>query len=143
MITPTDAGSATRSRASETHCSRIRRGIGASAGSAARSAVHRSTYDVSGAQLRKRGHVDPRVEPGHDLAGLEVADRGQVARVQTLQQQRPAVRVGPQQQDGAVAVPVLEREVLEVRLVGVDVGVQLQHRALAVGGHAPGTTSEQ
>ena len=86
------------------------------------------------AQLRKRGHVDPRVEAGHDLAGLEVADRRQVARVQPFEQHRPPMWVGPQQQDGAVAVPVLEGEVLEVATRRRGPRVQLQHGALAVAG---------
>ena len=134
MITPTEAGSATRSRAERDALlpqpPRDRR-------------VARQGLEVGGpaldvrrdrAQLWQCRHVDPAVEAGHDLARLEVADRGQVARVQAFEQHRPTARVGPQQQDGAVAVPVLEREVLEVRLVGVDVGVQLEHGAVAVGG---------
>ena len=54
--------------------------------------------------------------------------------MEPFEQHRPAVRVGPQQQDGAVAVPVLEREVLELRLVRVDLRVQLQHGRLPVAG---------
>ena len=62
--------------------------------------------------------------------------------MEPFEQHRPAVRVGPKQQDGAVAVPVVEREVLEVRLIGVDPVCSLS----AAGCPSPvctGTTSEQ
>ena len=66
----------------------------------------------------------------------------EVLGAQPLQQQGPPVRVGPQQQHGAVALPALEREVLVLRLLVVGPG-QLEHRALAVGRGDTGRTSEQ
>ena len=81
------------------------------------------------AQLRRRGHVQPPVEAGHDLAGLDVPEVGEVLPVQPLEQQRVAARVGPQQRHRTVAVPVLEGQVL---VLGLVVGeADLQHRGPA------------
>ena len=52
------------------------------------------------------------VEVADDLAGLDVPALAEVLGVQPFEQQRPPVRVGPEQADGAVPLPVLEREVL-------------------------------
>ena len=53
--------------------------------------------------------------------------------MQPLEQQGPAPRVGPQQPDDAVAVPVLQGERLVLGLV-VAVEAHLEHGRLAVGG---------
>ena len=75
--------------------------------------------------------MDPRVEPRDDLARLEVPHLGQVAPVEPLEQQGAPVRVGAQQPDRAVAVPVLQHQRLVHGLV-VAVEADLEHRRLAV-----------
>ncbi len=78
------------------------------------------------------GDVQPPVETGDDCTGLDVPEVGQVLAVQPLQEQREPPRVRPQQPHGAVAVPVLEREVLVLRLAVRP--PDLEHRSLSVGG---------
>ncbi len=114
---PVLAGSATKSRESETACSTIRRGNGALRGRPASSPAHRSTYVGEQAQLRDRRDVQLRVQAGHDLARLEVPELGQPLGLEPFEQHRPAVRVGAQQPDRAAALPVLQREVLVLGLL--------------------------
>ena len=77
--------------------------------------------------------MDGGVESGDDLARLEVPEVDEVLGVQALEEQRPAVRVGPQQPDRAVPTDALQPQRL---VLGLVVGeAQLEHRRSLGGPH--------
>ncbi len=82
--------------------------------------------------------MDPGVEPGHDLARLDVPEVAQVAPVQPLEEQRAAARVGTQQPHHAVAVPVLEGQgFVRGLVVAVEAHLEDGRLALRRSGPAP------
>ena len=111
------AASTTKSRESETACSTSRRGSGALRGRLGQLAGPPVDVRAEQAELRQRGPVQQPVETGDDLARLDVPEVVEPLRVQPLEQHRRTARVGAQQLHCTSSAPVLQREVLVLRLL--------------------------